>query len=220
MSVGTWGLTVFGVVSTLTAGLQLLDDRSARDETRPSDARRTVQKLLGLLGGLSGFFIAGYTGVLLAATAVPLWAKRPALLGPLFLSSAMTSGAAAISVVALAIDHEESSAHNQLRTLEALSTVIEESLLVMWIMALGSTAKPIVVGRLGTVVRHGAVGGGMVLPLTVAALSPHLPRRLRRPAAVVSAVLTLVGVFAVRYAVVIGGRQSADDPLATFDMTG
>jgi formate-dependent nitrite reductase membrane component NrfD len=90
----------------------------------------------------------------------------------------------------------------------------------MWIMALGSTAKPIAGGRLGAVVRHGAVGAGMALPLTVSALSLYLPRRLRRPAAVVSAALTLAGVFTVRYAVVVGGRQSADDPRATFDMTG
>ena len=91
---------------------------------------------------------------------------------------------------------------------------------MMWIMALGSTAKPITEGRLGAVVRHGAVGAGMALPLSIGALSPYLPRRLRRPATVVSAALTLAGVFAVRYAVVMGGRQSADDPRATFDMTG
>jgi hypothetical protein len=60
----------------------------------------------------------------------------------------------------------------------------------------------------------------MALPLTIAALVPNLPRRMRRMATLVSAALTLAGVFAVRYAVVIGGRQSADDPRATFDMTG
>jgi formate-dependent nitrite reductase membrane component NrfD len=169
---------------------------------------------------LSGFFVAGYTGVLLTATAVPLWSKRPALLGPLFLSSAMTSGAAAISVVASITVREESDAHDRLRVLEMISTIMEEALLVTWIMALGSTAKPIVEGRLGAVVRYGAVGTGMVLPLTAAALVPYLPRRLRRPVAIASAALSLAGVFAVRCAVVMGGRRSADDPGATFEMTG
>jgi formate-dependent nitrite reductase membrane component NrfD len=220
MSVGTWGLTLFGVISALTTGLQLLDDRSAGNEDRPNDARQAVSKGLALLSGLSGFFIAGYTGVLLAATAVPLWSKRPAFLGPLFFTSAMTSGAAAISAVAAALDLQESVAEDRLRRLETLSTVAEESLLVIWIMALGPTAKPIAEGRLGALVRHGAVGAGMALPLTIAALSPFLPRRLRRPVTVISAALTLAGVFAVRCAVVMGGRQSADDPRATFDMTG
>jgi len=220
MSVGTWGLTTFGVLSTLTTGLQLLEDRSAGKEDRASGGWRVTSKGLAVLNGVSGFFVAGYTGVLLAATAVPLWSKRPALLGPLFLSSAMTSGAAAISAAASAMDLEECDAHDQLRTLETLSTVAEESLLVIWIMALDSTARPISDGRLGAVVRHGAVGAGMALPLTVSALSPYLPRQIRRPAAIVSAALTLAGVFAVRYAVVMGGRQSADDPRATFEMTG
>jgi formate-dependent nitrite reductase membrane component NrfD len=132
----------------------------------------------------------------------------------------MTSGAAAINAVAASVAHDESDAHDRLHTLEMLSTLAEGSLLVMWIMGLGSTGKPITEGRLGAVVRHGAVGAGMALPLTISAVSRHLPKRMRRPATLVSSVLTLAGVFAVRYAVVTGGRQSADDPRATFDMTG
>jgi formate-dependent nitrite reductase membrane component NrfD len=220
MSIGTWGLTVFGLISTLIASLQLMDDRASRSGLRPSASRRAAGHALALLGALSGFFVAGYTGVLLAATAVPLWSKRPALLGPLFLSSAMTSGVAAITAVALAMEREENEADARLHALELVSTIAEESLLVIWISALGPTAKPIVEGHLGAVVRHGAVGVGMALPLTVAALSHHLPRRGRRASRLVSAVLTLAGVFCVRYAVVVGGRHSADDPLATFDMTG
>jgi hypothetical protein len=132
----------------------------------------------------------------------------------------MTSGAAAISAVDSATEREEVDAHDRLRMLETISTVTEEALLVTWIMALGPTARPIVEGRLGAVVRYGAVGAGMVLPLIGAALSSYLPRRLRRPVAIASATLTLSGVFAVRCAVVMGGRWSADDPGATFDMTG
>jgi formate-dependent nitrite reductase membrane component NrfD len=70
------------------------------------------------------------------------------------------------------------------------------------------------------VVRHGAAGAGMTLPLAISPIVHHLPRRMRRPASLFSAALTLAGGFAVRYAVVMGGRQSAGDPQATFDMTG
>ena len=220
MSIGTWGLTTFGFISAAATGLQFLDDRSSRRGVNPGAARRAAGTALSLLGAVSGFFVAGYTGVLLAATAVPLWSKRPGLLGPLFFSSAMTSGAAAISAVASALEREDGDAYIRLRELETLSTVAEESLLVMWIITLGPTAKPIADGRLGAVVRHGAAGAGMALPLAISAVVHHLPRRMRRPAALVSAALTLAGVFAVRYAVVVGGRQSADDPQATFDMTG
>jgi formate-dependent nitrite reductase membrane component NrfD len=219
MSIGSWGLTAFGLISAVATGLQLLDDRSSRGGDHRA-ARRPAGDVLALFGALSGLFVAGYTGVLLAATAVPIWSKRPALLGPLFLSSAMTSGAAAISAVAAGLEREEGGALARLRTLETLSTVAEESLLVMWIIALGPTAKPITEGRLGAIVRHGAVGGGMVIPLAISALLHHLPRRMRRPATLASAGLTLAGVFAVRSAVVLGGRLSADDPRATFELTG
>jgi len=220
MSVGSWGLTAFGVVSALTAGLQFLEDRSSRSGRQLSGGRRAVSNGLAVLAGLSGFLFAGYTGVLLTATAVPLWSKRPALLGPLFLTSAMTSGTAAISAAASAMDRDETIALDQLHQLETLSTVAEELLLVLWITMLGSTAKPIAEGSLGALVRHGAVGAGMALPLTISAVSRYFPKHARRPAAFVSTVLTLAGVFAVRYAIVLGGRQSADDPSATFDMTG
>jgi formate-dependent nitrite reductase membrane component NrfD len=220
MSIGTWGLTAFGFISAMTTSLQLVEDRSSRMGVPPSAARRAAGAVLDLLGTLSGFFVAGYTGVLLAATAVPLWSKRPGLLGPLFFASAMTSGAAAITAVASALEPAEGGAFARLRALETVSTVAEESLLVIWIIALGPTAKPMIDGRLGAVVRHGAAGAGMALPLALSALAPHLPRPMRRWATLVSAALTLAGVFAVRYAVVVGGRQSADDPRATFDMTG
>jgi formate-dependent nitrite reductase membrane component NrfD len=217
---GTWGLTVFGVISALSAGLQFLEERSSPSGPRLAAAQHGAGNVLAVLAALSGIFVAGYTGVLLAATAVPLWSKRPALLGPLFLSSAMTSGAAAISAVASVVEREEGDAQTRLHALEMLSTIAEESLLVAWIIALGATGKPITEGRLGTIVRHGAVGAGMALPITISAVSHHLPRRVRRAAALCGAALTLTGVFALRYAVVIGGRRSADDPHATFDMTG
>jgi formate-dependent nitrite reductase membrane component NrfD len=220
MSMGTWGLTAFGVVSALSAGLQLLEGRSSRRGARLTAAQHAAGNVLAVLGALSGVFVAGYTGVLLAATAVPLWSKRPALLGPLFLSSAMTSGTAAISLVASAMEREEGDAQARLHGLETLSTIAEESLLVVWIIALGATGKPITEGRLGAIVRHGAVGAGMALPIAISAVARHLPRRARRAAKLCGAALTLTGVFALRYAVVIGGRESADDPQATFDMTG
>ena len=220
MSIGTWGLATFGLISTMTTGLQFREDRASRSGVRPSAAGRAAGDVLALLGGLSGQFVAGYTGVLLTATAVPLWSKRPALLGPLFFSSAMTSGVAATGAVAAVLEREDGDAFDRLRALETLSTIAEESLLVTWIIALGPTAKPIANGRLGAVVRHGAAGAGMALPLAISAFVHHLPKRMRRPATLVGAALTLAGVFAVRYAVVMGGRLSARDSQATFDITG
>lgn len=220
MSIGTWGLTAFGIITSLATWLQIAEDVAARRGHSPGRVERAAGHIVALLGALSGFFVAGYTGVLLAATAVPLWSKRPGLLGPLFLTSAMTSSSAAIAAVAAVLNSEHNAADDGLRSLETISTVAEGSLLVGWIIALGPTAKPITEGRLGSVVRHGVGGAGMALPLAISAVSDQLPRRMRRPATLLASALTLAGVFALRYAVVEGGRQSADDPRATFEMTG
>jgi formate-dependent nitrite reductase membrane component NrfD len=220
MSVGTWGLTAFGIVSTASASMQVaLDLRPDRKGVSAMSYGRPGGTV-ALLSALSGFFVAGYTGVLLAATAVPLWSKRPALLGPLFLSSAMTSGAAAISAVATILGSESHIGHERLRILETLAAITEGSLLLGWIVALGPTARPLKEGRIGMIVRHGTVGAGIALPLLISAARDHLPQRLRRSANLVASLLTLAGTFGLRYAVVEGGRQSADDPGATFEMTG
>lgn len=222
MSLGTWGLTAFGLISTLGATLHLLHDLDARSRRKKSFSPSQVQEsnFFALLSCLTGLFVAGYTGVLLAATAVPLWSKRPGLLGSLFLSSAMTSGAAALTASTQIWRAEDQGAEDALLRFETISTIIEGALLLWWLSALGSTAKPLTQGLMGYVVRHGVVGFGMAAPMAISAASHLLPSRFRRAASLSSATLTLIGGFALRYAVVEGGRISANDPAATLDMTG
>ena len=59
----------------------------------------TEVRLVGVVGTLPALLVIGYTGVLLAATAVPLWTRSYLLLGPLFLASALSSATAAIALV-------------------------------------------------------------------------------------------------------------------------
>jgi formate-dependent nitrite reductase membrane component NrfD len=181
-------------------------------------AVRRLETTLLLVNGAAGLLVAGYTGPLLAATAVPLWSKRPALLGPLFLSSAMASGAAAIAGAANLMGRVEPPEEAALRRLEAIAALAEGTLLVAWIETLGPTGRMLTEGRLGAVVRYGVLGAGLALPLAISAFGGRLPRPWRRAGALLASALTLAGGFALRYAVVEGGRQSADDPEATFAM--
>lgn len=219
MSFGSWGLAAFGAISTLATANQIALDVAEHHGPPIGGFQRRAETWLTTLAALSGFFVAGYTGTLLAATAVPLWAKRPTLLGPLFLASAMTSGAAAVSAVLTISEDGEDIATARLHRLEAISTIAESVFLTAWLVSLGSTSKPLREGHLGSVVLHGVVGAGMALPMSLLAVSGKLPRPLRRIAAKAAPALTLCGVFALRYAVVEGGRLSANDPQATFDLT-
>ena len=66
------------------------DDRSRFAPLRPPGALGT---LIGILGGVFGAFLAGYTGVLLSVTNRPIWADTN-LLGLVFLVSAASTSAA------------------------------------------------------------------------------------------------------------------------------
>lgn len=216
MSMGTWGFTAFSAFLALDAALQLPAPRCKRRSGARHDAETTV----AALAGLGGLFLAGYTGVLLSATAVPLWSKRPAILGPLFLSSAMSSGSATVLATYEFFESTDDSGTHALHRLEMVAALTEGVLLVSWLHSLGATARPLEQGLLGYVVRRGVGAAGIAVPLVANAVASLLPPRLRRGVRIGAAALTLAGVFALRYAVIEGGRQSADDPAATFDLTG
>jgi hypothetical protein len=82
MSMGAWALTVFGNLAAAAVGADLL-------------GRRREAKALGAANAVVGGYLGSYTGVLLAATAVPLWARSRLYLGPIFVATATATGAAA-----------------------------------------------------------------------------------------------------------------------------
>ncbi len=75
MSVGFSGLTAFGVVSTATTVQQVMVDRSFARGRILHWGSVVALRVFSFLGAVAGFLLAGYTGVLLAATAVSLWGK-------------------------------------------------------------------------------------------------------------------------------------------------
>jgi len=219
MSTGTWGLTAFGAFVTLSALMQAHEDDllpSAVSQRVPS---RMGSQVIAGVGSLLGLFVAGYTGVLLAATAVPLWMKRPLLLGPLFLCSAFSTAAAAIELILTMLPRVDPATRNRLARFESVALLAEMGVLATWLTRLGSTAQPLTSGAESLVIRHGVVGAGMTLPLLLRALAHHREKRLGRQLSSVAAVCVLTGGFALRYAIVNGGQASARNPRFTFDLT-
>jgi formate-dependent nitrite reductase membrane component NrfD len=82
MSMGAWALTAFGNLGAAAVGADLL-------------GRKREAKALGAANAVVGGYLGSYTGVLLAATAVPLWARSRLYLGPIFVATATATGAAA-----------------------------------------------------------------------------------------------------------------------------
>src|SRR6185312_7757325 len=87
LSVGTWILLAFGLTSGVQAARQAAEDNFIlrRESWLGRLARLLPSKPVSLAQALLGMGLGGYTGILLAATAIPLWATAGLLLGPLFL---------------------------------------------------------------------------------------------------------------------------------------
>ncbi|CAA9536279.1 MAG: hypothetical protein AVDCRST_MAG73-1490 [uncultured Thermomicrobiales bacterium] len=219
MSTGSWGITVFGLFSASAAVIQAAEDGLLGRGRVRGAARGLPAGAIAAAGTPFAFFVAGYTGVLLAATAVPLWFKNALLMGPLFLGSALSNGTAAVSLALAVVPGTPAATQARLAQLEQATAVAELAVLGASRARLGETAAPLTKGRLGALVRYGVVGTGLVAPMAIRAVSHRGGRRPARTTTATAATLTLIGGFLLRYAAVAGGQRSADDPAATFAMT-
>lgn len=197
LNVGSWILSA----TTAQAGCSVI----LRDA---GGAARTLGDLAGLGSGVTGLPLSGYTAVLLADTAVPLWSATRRSLPFLFAASAAGSAA---SLVALTTLNERElravklfGAAGQVAELAASSWVQREAGRV------AGVGRPLHQGPSGSLWR-----ASKALTATSLALSLLVKSRL---AMVVSGALGSLGGIALRYAVFEAGKASARDPRATFDM--
>lgn len=219
LSVGTWILLAFGVTSGAQAARQAAEDNFIlkRESFLGRLARLLPGKPLSLAQVTLGLGLGGYTGVLLSATAIPLWATAGVLMGPLFLATAVASGAAALALLAglRRGTPDDDDARADVETIATLSTATQLGLeIARETMTPHAIAKPLRQGTWATVYRVGAVGGGMLMPLALRLPAQVRGRPVGRAIAVTAATLTLAGALAERFAIVEAGKQSADDPQA------
>ena len=198
MSVGSWGLMVFGGFAFLSFLAVLAE--SGRAPAALSGLRHgRLGRIIGALGGLSGFFLAGYTGVLLAVTNRPIWSDTP-LLGLLFLVSAASISAAALILLGL---WQGVGSHSiaRLSHMDGWLIVLELLVLIAFVASLGSVAR-VWVSAWGVLLLLGVVLAGLVVPLALH-WRPRLLGGLSAPAA---AVLVLVGGLVLRVVIVLAAE--------------
>jgi formate-dependent nitrite reductase membrane component NrfD len=140
MSVGSWALLLFGAFSFLSLLASLADSarrpwRSFRHLRPPS----ILGYLVGLVGASLGFFVAGYTGVLLSVTNRPIWADTW-LLGLVFLVSAASISAALLALVSHAAGRISAGVF-ALRLFDAWTLVLELLVLIALVASLGAVAR-------------------------------------------------------------------------------
>ena len=153
MSTGSWALLMLGMFVGPMTVLQVLEDITRRD------VFGTPRRVIGVLGIPASLFVSGYTGVLVAATNVPLWARNYLLWGPAFVASAFSTSLAAISVILRVSRHERHETADALRHAEAVTLVTEVVLILASLVRLGKFREPLTRGRWGKFFWPGYVGG-------------------------------------------------------------
>jgi formate-dependent nitrite reductase membrane component NrfD len=213
MNLGAWTLAGFTPLSVARAMAE------ARDRLPPLLSlllKLVPKRLLELVGAIFGMVLAGYTGVLLAATNVPLWAKSR-LLPAVFTASAVASGSAAVSLAA-----EASASDRTLRKLEAIENaggLAELGLAVTYIMRSGRAARPLLQGPNAMPFWGGAIGLGGVLPLVLRLAGRGGSARTRRRLGSVAAACSIVGSLALRWSVFEAGKESSEDQQASMEFS-
>jgi formate-dependent nitrite reductase membrane component NrfD len=221
MSVGTWGLTIFGGFCGLSALIQAAEDGLLG---RAGLANRLLLALpsraIAAAGSFFGFFVGGYTGVLLGITAVPLWAKNNLLLGPLFLTSALSTATAAINLVLSLVKGTGHETRQRLERLDTIALLAELGLILSARANAGLViGRPLRQGQLGRIFRWGVLGAGICAPLALQIRSALGIGKPARWIGVLASTLVLAGGLMLRYVMVMAGHASADDPEATFELT-
>jgi formate-dependent nitrite reductase membrane component NrfD len=192
MNMGAWCLIAFSSTGATAVGADLLG------------RRKTAQALGGATAVLGGY-LGSYTGVLLACTAVPLWARSRLFLGPIFVATATATGAAATRLALSALGQERD--HPTRRALSMIETgaiAAELALSTINDRRLGRLSEVLSKGRPGLLFRAArwTVIGGLALQ----------GLRGRRPwAEHAASACYLAGGLAFRYAWVGAGRGSAHD---------
>ena len=218
LNVGTYLLTTTGIMGGLNTARQLVED-----ELLPSDS--LVGKLALLMGndatsviqGLGGLGVGSYTGVLLSATATPLWVEGDITMGPLFISSAFSTGAASITLArALAGIHTQEL--DRLDPLERCSILSELAMLIWWYYRMQPQVRKFLTEGHYRNFTVATVGLAMVGPLTLKLATPK-NGSLTRLLTIVNSVMVLGGGFLLRYTIVEAGKASSQDADAYHSIT-
>ena len=206
MNVGAWALLGYSLAAFLAALDVFMEQRGGR----PIGGLRP---LVAVVGGLLAFFLAAYPGVLLGATARPLFVSGH-WLGALFLAVGASTGAAAIALVLTTGGSAAGEALGRLMRFIAYALLIQAVALILFGFAVSGAGSAglkraldqLLTGPHSMTFWVGAVLVGLILPLV---LQLGASRRAASPAmAALVSLLVLVGGFLVKYVLIVAGQAA------------
>src|SRR2546427_3659853 len=216
MNLGAWTLTSFTPVAFARAASHAASSGLLRGPLGAL-ARLVPTRLAELVGAVLGLTLAGYSGVLLGATNIPLWAKSK-LLGGLFMASALASGSAAVTLQAARRGVPDGTLH-RLAMVESAASAGELAILTGYLAQSGKTARPLTTGRLAAPFWVGAVGVGTLLPLLLHRFAGRQQAGTLRSLSIAAAACSLAGSLVLRWSIVEAGKGSSEEQAASFELS-
>jgi protein NrfD len=200
MSVGSWALLIFGIFSLLSfLGALVEDKRLAWPAGRRFRPPGMLGRVIAVIGGLFGIYVAGYTGVLLAVTNRPIWSDTP-LLGMLFVVSA-ASISAALMILLAQRSRWTMPGLRALHRMDAWVVALEFIVLIAVMISLGPVFRAWL-NAWGLLLFFGVIVLGMLIPLSLYWRREWLGDRN----ATTAAALVLVGGFILRLVIVFSAQ--------------
>ena len=211
MSTQSWSLFAFGNLGGLIAARQAAEDGLLGDNSLSRLLTRLIPaRLLTVLALPFGLFVGFNTGNLISATSVPIWARNWMLMGPTFLASGLSTALSWLSLV-LHLGHwGEAKTLRVLHRAEKAVILIEGALIGASLIRMSKWSKPLFSKEVAPLFVGGTLLAGIVAPFAL------LSGRESRSRSMLASVLALAGGLAFRFAIIVAGRQSADDPEAYF----
>ena len=218
MSMGVYGLIALSIFSGIAAVIQGARDGLLGAWWGARWLAKLPQKLLAVPGMFFAAFLGGYTGVLLAATSVPLW-SRSKLLGGVFVSSAISTSSALISLI-LRIVGAPGRTLRKLERLEWAALLLEMTGLLAFLRGSGRAARPLVgtgPDEKGQTFWSVVFGSGLLLPwlLQSAGLLGKRSEKRKRGRGILISLLVLVGGYFLRKTIVDSGHASSKNARTT-----
>jgi protein NrfD len=200
MSDGVWILLAFSAFAFGAALQAFVHERwfpqriarITRVVTRPAFV------IVGAIGGIaSGLALAGYTGILLAATNRPVWSDST-WLGVVFLFSAVSTSMAALLLLSHWRRVGATSTREWLARFDNVTLVLELLAIAAFLVSLGN-ASIALYNAWGVLLVLGVIVAGIIVPFFIQ----------RRPShgVVLPAVLVLVGGFLLRTVILLSSEQ-------------
>jgi formate-dependent nitrite reductase membrane component NrfD len=211
MSTQSWSVFAFGTLSGLISARQAAEDGLLGDYNPLVRLVKLIPaRALSIVALPVGLNVGSNTGNLISATSVPLWARNWLLMGPTFLASGLST---ALSWLSLVLHLTHSGEKKTLRTLhraEKAALIIEAGLIAASLARMSRWSKPLFSREVAPLFVGGTLLGGIIAPMAL------LFSKEARQKSLLASVLVLAGGLAFRFAIIKGGRISADDPEAYF----